>query len=115
MGGIGRMGRMGGRIGASAGPFLPASRPSCLSRPSRLSRPTNRQLRANDRADADGERSLVKARRAVHAVAIEQRERGIAERRRAIDERFGKRRALEKAEGGGGVEFDVMRRHDRPS
>jgi hypothetical protein len=40
----------------------------------------------------------MKARRAVHAVAIEQRERGVAEHRRAIDERFGKRRALKKAE-----------------
>src|SRR5439155_12066990 len=91
--------------------FLRALFLSCLSR---LSCP-NRQFRSNDRTDSGRERRLVKARRAVHAVAIEQRERGIAERRRAIDERFGKRRALEKAEGGGGVEFDVMRRHDRPS
>ena len=35
-------------------------------------------------------------RRAVDAVAIEQRERGIAERRRALDERLGQRRAVEK-------------------
>ena len=53
------------------------------------------------------ERGLVKARRAVDAVAIEQRQRGVAEIGRAIDERFGQRRALEKAEGGGGVELDV--------
>src|SRR2546426_10142363 len=86
-------------------------RPTGPTRPPRL----DRQFRSNDRADAGDARGLVKARRAVHAVAIEQCERGIAERRRAIDERFGKRRALEKAEGGGGVEFDVMRRHDRPS
>jgi hypothetical protein len=51
----------------------------------------------------------VEARRAVDAVGVEQRERGIAERRRALDERFGERGALEKAEGGGGVELDVHR------
>ena len=55
------------------------------------------------------ERGLVKPRRAVDAVAIEERQRGIAELRRAIDERFRKRGALKKAEGGGGVELDVIR------
>ena len=49
----------------------------------------------------------MKPRRAVHAVGIEQRERGIAERRRALDERFGQRGALQKAERRRGVEFDV--------
>ena len=57
--------------------------------------------------DAGGRRGLVKPRRAVHAVAIEQRERRIAEIGGAIDERFRQRRALQKAEGGGGVELDV--------
>jgi len=37
-------------------------------------------------------------RRAVDAVAIEQRERGVAERGGAIDERFGQRRAVEERE-----------------
>ena len=54
-----------------------------------------------------GTRGLVKARRAVDAVAIEQRERRIAELGGALDERFGQRRALQKAEGRGGVELDV--------
>jgi hypothetical protein len=40
----------------------------------------------------------VKAWCAVHAVAIEQRDRSVAERRRALDERFRKRCALKKAE-----------------
>jgi hypothetical protein len=53
------------------------------------------------------ERGFVKARGAVDAVAIEQRQRGIAEVGRAIDERLGERRALEKAEGGRGVKLDV--------
>ena len=77
----------------------------------------DRQLRADDRPDAGRERGLVKARRAVDAVAIEQRERRIAELGGAIDERFGQRRALEKTEGGRGVELDVHRtgRHDRNS
>src|SRR5437762_2878369 len=47
----------------------------------------------------------------INAIAIEQRERRIAEFGGAIDERFWERGALEKAEGGGGVEFDVRRRH----
>ena len=49
----------------------------------------------------------MEARRAVDAVAIEQRERRIAELGGALDERFGQRRALQKAEGGGGVKLDV--------
>jgi hypothetical protein len=46
-------------------------------------------------------------RRTVDAVAIEQRERRVAEFRRALDERFGQRGALKKAEGGRSVELDV--------
>src|SRR5262245_30772884 len=48
---------------------------------------------------------------AVHAVAIEQRDRGILELRSAINEEFGKRGALEKTKRGRGVELDVGR-HD---
>jgi hypothetical protein len=49
----------------------------------------------------------VKARRAVHAVTIEERESGIAQLRCAVDERLGQRGGLEKTEGGGGVKLDV--------
>ena len=38
----------------------------------------------------------MEARRAVDAVAIEQRERRIPERRRALDQRFRQRCAVEK-------------------
>ncbi len=41
----------------------------------------------------------MKARCAVHAVAIEQRDRRIAKSRRLIDERLGQRGGFEKAEG----------------
>ena len=51
----------------------------------------------------------MKAGGAVHAVAIEQRQRRIAEIGGAIDEGLGQRRALQKAEGGRGVELDVGR------
>ena len=57
------------------------------------------QLGADNRFDPGGKGSFVKPRRAVDAVAIEERERGIAELGGAVDERFRKRRALEKAEG----------------
>ena len=67
----------------------------------------DRQLGADDGLDPGGARGLVEARRAVDAVAIEQRHRGVSEIGRAIDERFGQRRALEKAEGRGGVELDI--------
>ena len=67
----------------------------------------NRQLGADDRLDARAFRGQVKPRRAVDAVAIEQRERRIPERRRALDERFGQRGAVEERKGGRGVEFDV--------
>ena len=49
----------------------------------------------------------MKPRRAVHAVAIEQRERRISERRRALDERFGQRGAVEKRKRGRRVQLDV--------
>ena len=57
----------------------------------------------------------METRGAVDAVAIEQRDGGIAELGGAIDERFGKRRALEKTERRRGVELDVRRRHDSTS
>ncbi len=66
----------------------------------------NRQLRPDDRADAGGQRGLVEARCAVNAVAIEERECGIAELGGPVDERFRQRRALEKTERRGRVEFD---------
>ena len=56
----------------------------------------DRQLRADDGAEAGGFRGLMEPRRAVDAVAIEQRHRGIAESGRALDERFGQRRAAQK-------------------
>jgi hypothetical protein len=49
----------------------------------------------------------VEARQPVHAVAIEQRERGVSELGGPIDERFRQRRALQKTERGRCVELDV--------
>jgi len=49
----------------------------------------------------------MKARRAVDAVAIEERERRIAEGRGAFDERFGERGAVEKGKGRCGMQFDI--------
>src|SRR4029453_893452 len=70
--------------------------------PSSVLRPLSsgeRQLRADDRLQAGFLRGEMKARSAVDAVAIEQRERGIVERRGAIDERLGQRRTAEQGEG----------------
>ncbi len=52
-------------------------------------------------------RRLMKARDAVDAVAIEQRQRRIAERRGTLDEGFRQRRAVEKGKRGRRVQFDV--------
>src|SRR5262249_26747919 len=71
----------------------------------------NGQLRADDRADAGGGGGFMKARRALHTVAIEQRDRLVSEFGRAIDDRFGQRRALQKTERGGRVQLDVRRGH----
>jgi hypothetical protein len=49
----------------------------------------NRQLGPDDRLDADSGRGLVKSGSAVHAVAVEERKRRIAEGRGSLDERFG--------------------------
>ena len=70
---------------------------------------SDRQLRADDRAHTDGLRRPVKARGTIDAIAIEQRKCRVTERCRAIHQRFGQRGALQKAEGRGGVEFDVRR------
>src|SRR3954466_11032680 len=66
-----------------------------------------RQFGANDRLQSRFLRGEMEPRRAIHAVAIEERERRVAERRGAIDERLGQRRAVEKGKGGGGVELGV--------
>ena len=78
--------------------------PSCLPR---FPRPGDRELRPDDRPQPGRERGFVKTRGAVHPVAIEQRERGIAERGGALDERFRQRRRLEKTERGRHVKLDV--------
>jgi hypothetical protein len=49
----------------------------------------------------------VKSRRTVDTVGIEQRHRRVVERRGALDERFGQRSALQKAECRSGVKLDV--------
>jgi hypothetical protein len=49
----------------------------------------------------------MKPRRAIHPVAIEQRERRIAELRRAIDERLGQGRPIEKRKRGRGAKLYV--------
>jgi hypothetical protein len=76
----------------------------------RRNRRRDRELGADDGAQPGALRRLVKARRPVDAVGIEQRDRRIAERRGALDERFRKRCALQKAEGRRRVELDVHRR-----
>ena len=53
----------------------------------------DRQLRADDRLQAGLARGLMEAGRSVDAVGIEQRQRGVAKRRGALDERFGQRGA----------------------
>ena len=52
-------------------------------------RPANRELRSDDRFDPGRLRRAIELRRAVHAVAIEQRHRRIAQLGRALDERIG--------------------------
>jgi hypothetical protein len=49
----------------------------------------------------------VEARRAVDAVAIEQRHRRVAERRSALDERLGHGSAAEETEGRRGMKIDA--------
>ena len=75
----------------------------------------DRQLGADDRLESRALRGEMESRRAVDAVAIEQRERRIAERGGAVDQRFGQRRAVEKGKRGGGVQLDVHGRLIGPS
>ena len=70
-----------------------------------------RELRPDNRFQAGRARSFMEAWRAVDTVAIEERERRVAEVGGAIHERFRQRRALKKAEGRGDVKFDVRRGH----
>jgi hypothetical protein len=67
----------------------------------------HRQLRADDRLHSGAAGGKMKARNAVHAIAIEQRERRIPELGGALDERFGQRRAVEEGKRGGGMEFEI--------
>jgi hypothetical protein len=53
----------------------------------RTVRPADRQFRTDQRAQAGGFGGLIKPRQSVDAVAIEQRQRGIAQRCRSLDER----------------------------
>jgi len=54
----------------------------------------------------------VETRSAVHAIAIEKRDRRICELGGAIHEHFWQRRALKKTEGGRGMEFDIGCGHE---
>ena len=54
------------------------------------------QLGSDDRFDPRPPGGEMKPRRAIHSIAVEQRERGISERGRAFDQRFRKRSAIEK-------------------
>jgi hypothetical protein len=73
------------------------------------------ELGADERPDSHGERRLMKARYAIDAVAVEQRDRPVAEIGRPIDQRFGQRGALKKAEGGSRMQLNVASsRHDDP-
>ncbi len=67
------------------------------------------ELRPDNRLNPRGLGGLVKPRRAVDAVAIQQRERRILQFRGARDQRFGQRRALQETESRGGMEFDIHR------
>ena len=65
-------------------------------------------LRADMRAHAAANAGSVKARRAVEAVAIGQRECRHAELRGALDERLRLRAAFEKAEGACRMQLDIF-------
>ena len=67
----------------------------------------DRQLGPDDRPESSLLRGFMESRRAVDAVGIDERQRGISQRRGAFDERFGQRRSLEEAECRRGVELDV--------
>ncbi len=67
----------------------------------------DRQFAPDDRRDPGRRRRLMKPRRAVDSVAIEQRERWIVERGRTVDERLGRRRPVEERERRRGMQLDV--------
>ena len=59
----------------------------------------NRELGADDGFEAGGSGGAIELRRPVHAVAVEERERGIPQLGRALDERRRLGRAVEKRKG----------------
>lgn len=65
------------------------TRPTCL----------HRQRGPEDRPKADLSGRPIEPRRSIDAVAIDQRERFVAERVRLFDERFGQRCTFQEAEG----------------
>ena len=72
-----------------------------------MQRTADRQFRADNRLQPRLFRRFMESRRAVHTIGVEQRERGVAKRGGALDERLGQRRSLQEAEGRSGVELDV--------
>jgi hypothetical protein len=65
------------------------------------------QFSADDGFQTGFTRCLMKSRSAIHAIRVEQRDRGIPERGGTLDERFGKRCTLKKTERRGAMQFDV--------
>ena len=60
-----------------------------LFRPAGFYRPAiDRELRPDEGFEPGLFRGFMKSRRAIDAIGVEQREGGIAERRRTLDERF---------------------------
>jgi hypothetical protein len=74
---------------------------------------SERRLRARNRLDADRLGSVGELERAVDAVVVGERERGIAELGRAHGQLLGKRGAVEEGVGGMCVQLDVA--HSPPS
>ena len=66
-----------------------------------------RELGADDRLDPCRARGFVEARRAVDTVAVDQRNRLVAEIGGSLDDRFRQRSALEKLEGGSSLELEI--------
>ncbi len=102
---VGGRQREAGRAGAAAG----GQRRAVRARPRRhfRARILDGELGADEGTQAGGFGRLMEARGAVKAVAVEQRDRGVTEQRRALDERLGQGGRPEEAEGGRGVEFYV--------
>ncbi len=67
-------------------------------------------LRADERAQPGLLRRLVEPRRAVDAVAVDERDRREAALGGALDQVLGQRGAVEEREGGGGAQLDVGNR-----